>query len=133
MKPMINSVLIRYTLFQLPALFLFVCILFLLQRFVNLPDLAVWLLIGCWVIKDIVLYPFVGRFYDPNLRKNWFSMVGKVGTVREALSPRGKVQVKSELWRAEPLNRTDSIGVDEKVRIRGVTGLTLLVEKERTG
>jgi predicted Fe-Mo cluster-binding NifX family protein len=91
--------------------------LFVLQRVIDIPDLAVWFLIGCWVAKDVILYPFVGRFYDPNLRKNWFSMVGKVGTVKEALRPRGKVQVKSELWRAETLDRTHWVAVGEKVRV----------------
>ena len=133
MKRINRSILLRYTLFQLPALFLFILILFVLRRVINIPDLAVWFLIGCWVAKDVILYPFVGRFYDPNLRKNWFSMVGKVGTVKEALSPRGKVQVKSELWRAETLDRTHWVAVGEKVRVRGVAGLTLLVERQDPG
>ena len=126
-----SKVLLRYTLLQIPALLLFVLILLLVRRVVEITDIAVWFLIGCWVAKDIILYPIVGRYYDPNLQKNWFSMVGKVGTVKEALRPRGKVQVKGELWKAEPVDRTHSMDVGEKVRARGVTGLTLLVESKR--
>jgi membrane protein implicated in regulation of membrane protease activity len=132
MKPEKIRVLIRYSLFQIPALLLFVAILFMLRRIIEIPDLAVWFLIGCWVAKDVILYPIIGRYYDPNLRTNWFSMVGKAGTVKETLNPRGKVQVKGELWQAETLDRAHSAEIGEKVRVRGVTGLTLLVESEKT-
>lgn len=123
-----RTALLRYTLLQIPALLFFVLMLLLVRRVFEITDIAVWFLIGCWVAKDIILYPIVGRYYDPNFQKNWFSMVGKVGTVKEALGPKGKVQVKGELWKAEPADRAHSMDVGEKVRVRGVTGLTLLVE-----
>lgn len=132
MKPDKIRVLIRYTLFQIPALMLFALILLLVKRFVEIPDPVIWLLLGCWLAKDVILYPFVGRYYDPNLESNWFSMAGKVGTVKEALNPRGKVQVKGELWNAEIIDRTDKVDAGEKVRVRGAAGLTLLVELEKS-
>lgn len=132
MKSGKTRVLIRYSLLQIPALLLFVLILILLQWMIEIPDSLVWLLIGCWVLKDVVLYPFVGRYYDPNLRSDWFSMAGKVGTVKVALRPKGKVQVKGELWKAELIDGTDAADIGEKIRVRGVAGLILLVESENT-
>jgi membrane protein implicated in regulation of membrane protease activity len=114
-------------------LLLVVLILLVLKRFIEIPDAAFWVFIGCWVAKDVLLYPLLGRFYDPDFQKNrFFSPVGKVGIVKETLGPRGKVQVKGELWRAEILDETHGANVGEKVRVQGVNGLTLLVESEKT-
>lgn len=132
MKHIKKSVLFRYALFQIPNLILFIIVLLVLKRFIEIPDVAVWVFIGCWVAKDVLLYPLLGRFYDPNFQKNrFFSPVGKVGIVKEALGPKGKVQVNGELWQAEILDRTHSADVGETVRVRGVNGLTLLVESEK--
>jgi len=132
MKHVKKSVLLRYALFQIPDLLLVVLILLVLKRFIEIPDVVFWVFVACWVAKDVLLYPLLGRFYDPNFQKNrFFSPVGKVGIVKEALRPKGKIQVKGELWQAESLDRTHSIGVGEKVRVRDVKGLTLLVESEK--
>jgi membrane protein implicated in regulation of membrane protease activity len=132
MKPIKKSVLRRYVLFQIPDLLLVVLILLVLKRFIEIPDVVFWVFVACWVAKDILFYPLLGRFYDPNFQKNrFFSPVGKVGIIKEALVPKGKVQVKGELWQAEILDRTHSADVGETVRVRGVNGLTLLVESEK--
>ncbi len=132
MKHVKKSVLRRYVLFQIPDLLLVVLILLVLKRFIEIPDVVFWVFVACWVAKDILLYPLLGRFYDPNFQKNrFFSPVGKVGIVKEALVPKGKVQVNGELWQAEILDRTHSADVGEMVRVRGVNGLTLLVESEK--
>jgi len=132
MKHVKKSVLRRYALFQIPDLLLVVLILLVLKRFIEIPDVVFWVFVACWVAKDVLLYPLLGRFYDPNFQKNrFFSPVGKVGIVKEALEPKGKVQVKGELWQAEILDRTNSADVGETVRVRGVNGLTLLVESEK--
>ena len=132
MKHVKKSLLRRYVLFQIPDLLLVVLILLVLKRFIEIPDVVFWVFVACWVAKDILLYPLLGRFYDPNFQKNrFFSPVGKVGIVKAALVPKGKVQVNGELWQAEILDRTHSADVDETVRVRGVNGLTLLVESEK--
>ena len=52
-------------------------------------------------------------------------LVGKVGIVRVALSPRGRVFVQGELWNAE--SRVE-VAVGQQVRITKVVDMTLKVE-----
>ncbi len=54
-------------------------------------------------------------------------LVGKIGVVKQALDPEGKVFVHGELWKA---TAGVPIGDGHKVRITGVDGLTLTVEPE---
>ena len=100
-----HRVLFRYALFQLPDLFILILILFILRYFLKIPGYAILIVLGIWILKDIVLFPFIGRFYDPDYRKDWFSMVGKKGIVKKSLKPKGKILVKGELWRAEVLEK----------------------------
>ena len=52
-------------------------------------------------------------------------LVGKIGVVKQALDPEGKVFVHGELWQA-----IARVPIEDgcKVRITGVEGLTLMVE-----
>ena len=53
-------------------------------------------------------------------------MIGTVGEAITSLAPDGQVKVDGEIWQA---HASDGIGVGEHVRITGVKGLTLQVEK----
>lgn len=125
-----HRVLFRYALFQLPDLFILILILFVLRNFLKIPGYAIGAAIAFWILKDIVLYPFVGRFYDPNFQKDLFSMVGKKGIVKKSLRPKGKILVKGELWHAEVLEKDMTINTGETVVIQGIKGLKLLVVPE---
>ena len=92
-----HRVLFRYALFQLPDLFILILILFILWYFLRIPGYAILIAIGIWILKDIALYPFIGRFYDPDYQKDWFSMVGKKGIVKKSLKPKGKIFVKETI------------------------------------
>ena len=122
-----HRVLFRYALFQLPDLFILILILFILRHFLRIPGYAIGVAIAFWILKDIVLYPFVGRFYDPDFQKDLFSMVGKKGIVKKSLRPKGKIHVKGELWHAEVLEKDMTINTGETVVIQGIKGLNLLV------
>jgi len=55
-------------------------------------------------------------------------MLGERGEVIEPCEPTGRVRVHGEIWNA----RCDPpAGVGDRVRVRGVEGLTLVVERER--
>lgn len=54
------------------------------------------------------------------------ALIGNVGIAQQPLSPRGQVLVHGELWQAES---SDPAAAGEKVRVRSVDGLTLLVER----
>ena len=56
------------------------------------------------------------------------SLVGEQGRVVRRCRPRGQVAVRGEIWGARCEEGAD---VGETVRIRGLQGLTLIVESER--
>ncbi|NIO09412.1 MAG: nodulation protein NfeD, partial [Deltaproteobacteria bacterium] len=66
--------------------------------------------------KDVVMFPFVWRYYDrPNRSGNVNSMVGVQGIVEERLAPSGYVRVHGELWQAEVVGGGPVIGRGERV------------------
>lgn len=53
------------------------------------------------------------------------AMLGAVGVAQQALAPQGQILVHGELWVAES---AQPVAAGDKVRVRAVEGLTLLVE-----
>jgi membrane-bound serine protease (ClpP class) len=58
----------------------------------------------------------------------WEELMGAEGDVRVALAPVGQVFVQGALWRARLTDEERQVPVGERVRVRDVDGLTLLVE-----
>ena len=87
---------------------------------------TVYLMVGT-VMGLMVLYGIFLRGYD-----KWpqFSEYGKMRDVEAItdINPTGKVKAGAEIWRA----RTDGppISEGEKVSVRGITGLTMIVGRE---
>ena len=54
-------------------------------------------------------------------------MLGKKGLVVENIDPEGKIQYASEIWDAR--TKGDRFSKGEQVKINGIQGLMLLVEK----
>lgn len=57
-------------------------------------------------------------------------LVGELGIARDELDPEGAVTINGELWRARS-SSPDPISVGERVRVVGMDGPLLLVEKLR--
>lgn len=57
-------------------------------------------------------------------------LINSVGEVREVLKPKGLIFVLGELWTAESING-EEIAVREKVVVKEVKGLKLMVERRR--
>lgn len=56
------------------------------------------------------------------------ALVGALGVAQQTIDPRGQILVHGELWQAE----SDApVAAGERVRVRAVEGLTLLVERVR--
>jgi membrane protein implicated in regulation of membrane protease activity len=127
-----HRTLIRYVLLQLPGLSVLILILMVAQSYIDLAKYAFWGIVGLWILKDILLYPVVGRYYDPNYPKDRFSMIGLSGVAQEPLKPTGYVRVRGELWKAKILDQQTHINAGESIIIRGVDGLTLLVDQNRS-
>lgn len=54
------------------------------------------------------------------------AMVGAIGVVEQALTPRGQILVRGELWQAES---REELNRGERVRVRAIHGLMLFVER----
>jgi membrane-bound ClpP family serine protease len=120
-------IIIRYALLQLPGILALVVLLVLSQSIQAISSRIVLIILILWVAKDIALYPFVWKAYEPKHHNDPHPMVGLVAVTQERLDPSGYVQVRGELWRAR-LEDNSSIGKNEYVKITDMQGLTLTVE-----
>ena len=121
-------VVMRYALLQIPFTALVVVVLILLREWVDLPIWFVCVLVALLVIKDIALYPFVWRAYDPDTPALTSRMEGARGIAIEDLHPTGYVEIGAERWQAEVTGNSPAIRRGQRVRVRGIRGLTLLVQ-----
>jgi membrane protein implicated in regulation of membrane protease activity len=120
----------KYILFQLPELSV-VCFLAIGARsWVGLADWAAVGIIALWVIKDVVMFPFVRVAYEPSSGGGAASMVGARGIAQDALRPSGYVRISAELWRAELQQGAAPVEAGDRVRVVGVRGLTLVVDAD---
>lgn len=55
-------------------------------------------------------------------------LVGDVGEVREPLDPAGQIFIEGALWRARVADGERAINLGNRVRVKSVDGLTLVVE-----
>ena len=123
-----QSALLRYTLFQIPDLILLSLALAAAARWWGLPLSTSFLIVGLWIVKDVLLYPILKVAYQTEGPNASDRLSGAIGIAKEALDPRGYVRVGSELWRAELRGARTSVGAGERVRVIEVRGLELLVE-----
>jgi membrane-bound serine protease (ClpP class) len=65
---------------------------------------------------------------DQPVKTGYEELVGDLGEVREPLDPEGQVFIEGALWRARVANRGSRIDVGNRVRVKSVDGLTLVVE-----
>ena len=123
-----KSIYLRYILLNIPGLAAVILILIIIQHWVVLPVWLFWSIIGFWIVKDVVLFPFVWRAYDWERSGRSRSMIGERGIAKERLAPKGYVQVRGELWRAEIIEGASAIEMGQPVKIVKMDGLTLFVE-----
>lgn len=121
--------LLKYALIQLPAVAALILILMLVRKWVVLPTWLAWGLVGLWVAKDVILYPFVWRAYEWGPDKGKASMIGLCGVAKDRLNPSGYVFVRGELWKAKVIDE-GFIEKGENVLVKESKGLTLLVKQK---
>jgi membrane protein implicated in regulation of membrane protease activity len=122
----VRSTWLRYWLFQAPGAVAVAALLALLVLWWDLAPRLAALFLLLWVLKDLALYPFVRKAYEPRSGGGADALIGALATARDRLEPEGYVLVGHELWRARVRE-----GVAEKgapLRITAVRGLTLVVE-----
>jgi membrane protein implicated in regulation of membrane protease activity len=120
------STLTRYTLFQIPGWVLASTVCGALWWAEILPAWAAGLLVALWVLKDAAMYPLVRKAYEATPTGSE-CLVGERGIARERLAPRGYVEVRGALWRAEVARGTRDVDPGEQVTVCGANGLTLFV------
>lgn len=118
----------RYLLLQLPGTVLLVAAILLARRWIDLPVWLCWATIAAWVAKDIALFPFVRKAYEPQDGRH--PIVGEPGIARDPIAPSGYVQIGGELWKAKIPDGCRGIDRGEAVRVRDVDGITLVVEAD---
>lgn len=122
-----TRILVKYALVQIPGTVLFLLIVVFVNRKLGLPFWLFWGMIVGWVIKEVVLFPFVWRSYDS---RPIHPMVGAHGVAVDRLAPSGYVRVRGELWQAELANGYGSVDSGKAVRVKEAQGLKLVVEPE---
>jgi membrane protein implicated in regulation of membrane protease activity len=123
-------VVVRYTLLALPGVAAVVAVIVVARSWLELPPWMLWAVPAGWILKEIVTFPFVWRSYDPERKGVSAAMTGSCGVVLKRLSPKGRVRVRGESWRAERLGPGDAIEPGRAVRVVRREGLTLFVEPE---
>jgi membrane-bound serine protease (ClpP class) len=57
------------------------------------------------------------------------TLIGRVGVVKQAIGPKGKIQVGGELWTARLAEGEAPIPLDERAQVLALDGLQLIVKK----
>lgn len=122
------STLAKYTLLQIPGWIVTVAVLAIPFELGFLSFRIAAILFGLLLLKDVVVYPFVRRAYEPVSSNRVEELIGHLAEVRQDLSPQGYVRLRGELWWAVAEAAGDSIAAGDRVRVVGVRGFTLLVE-----
>ena len=122
--------LFKYALVQIPEIVIFVVVVLVLQRWLDLSTRLVTLLIAVWVLKDILLFPWLRRSFEEGRPEDAQPMIGARGVAKGPLDPDGYVWIRGELWRAELVEGHPPIEAGESLKVEDVRGLTLLVARE---
>jgi membrane-bound ClpP family serine protease len=123
-----RRIAVRYAVFQIPDMLILVLILFVLEWWMDLRFWLYGVIVGLWITKDGLMFPFVWRAYDTSHPGGTKSLIGMEGHVEEQLNPSGYIRVHGELWQAEVMENKAPIEKGETVLVEGAYGLTLLVQ-----
>jgi membrane protein implicated in regulation of membrane protease activity len=90
---------IKYLLFQIPGWIIAAAVLTALVHWEFLTKGIAGLCFFGWLLKDLLLYPFFRRAYEPGVTGS-ARLVGSKGIAEGDLTPKGYIRVRGELWRA---------------------------------
>ena len=122
-----KDLLVRYALFQIPDVLILLLALAILQRWVNMPSWLVWGVVASWLLKDIVMFPFVWRAFEEVSADARQALIGAEGVAAEELDPSGYIRVQGVLWRARVMEQGEAVHKGDNVVVSGVEGLLFTV------
>jgi membrane-bound serine protease (ClpP class) len=115
---------------QIPGWLLVAAMLLLLRSTADVASPVVGAVIGLAVLKDLALYPFLRHSYRGDPRTGGERLVGSRGSVTMALTPHGYIFVRGERWQAKTETTEKTVAEGTSVRVRGASGLMLIVEPD---
>ena len=65
---------------------------------------------------------------DEPVRTGWEELIGSTGEVREPLDPEGQIFINGALWKARVGDGASRVDAGNRVRVKSVDGLELVVE-----
>ena len=83
-----------------------------------------------WIVKDLVIFPWVRRAYTNDAKTGTEQLIGAKAVAQERLNPEGFVKINGELWKARLDPVDQSVSPKRIVKVRAANGLTLVVEAE---
>ena len=122
-----RRVTLRYAALQLPGQLFVLGLALSAWEWLGAPVWLAWGAPLAWAVKDLLLFPFVWRAYEPDDVAT-HGVVGQIAVSEETLDPGGWVRLGPELWRVELVNGARAVPRGAKVLVREVTGLLLRVE-----
>lgn len=124
-----RKVYLRYFLFQLPGTVILVSVMLMVHHNIGFDWKIFWIVLLVWIIKDIVMFPFIWRSYGTSSETEVHGLRGKKGTVTRKLDPEGYVRIGGELWRAV-LDENGIAEKGERVVVISRQGITVRVKHE---
>ena len=99
---------LKYLLFQIPGWIgaAIIAMMAVHWQWLTWPIAAAG--IAVWVVKDLLMFPFLRRAYEPDVT-GAARLAGERGVAEGDLTPRGYVRVRGELWRAAAVSHDEPI------------------------
>jgi membrane protein implicated in regulation of membrane protease activity len=122
-------VLLRYAALQLPGQAACIAIAVVAHDWLGLSrELAIGAVV-VWVAKDILLFPFVRKAYEPSTGRSPRDVRDAIGVAHQGLEDEGYVRIGPELWRARRRPGCSRLAPGEAIRVVDVSGLTVTVDR----
>lgn len=118
---------LKYLVFQIPGWMITAAILGSLWHWQFIPKWLAVLGFFAWVLKDLLLYPFLRPAYETGVKTGSAALVGARGVAEENLAPQGYIRVRGELWRAVATPADQVVNAGTEVEIVGADGMRVFV------
>jgi membrane-bound ClpP family serine protease len=120
-----SPVFLKYLLLQLPGWLIASAVVWAFHRRAALPLPVGLALLGAWILKDLMLFTAMRRFYESEPAER--RILRERGTAVTPLAPDGFVRIHVELWQARSERHVEK---GAPIRVLAVQGLLVFVSPE---